>query len=266
MSQILQMRKRLKSIQNIHKVTLAMETMAITGLRRIQRQNKISEEYAKKMAEVLSLVCANQKTPDALAARSGRTFLVFLSTRGFCGNFNNNLADYFKRTYHPQPEDKIYLLGPLGLRYLRRLNYPNIDTLKYAELGKLCLEEVNNSREIFIVYNKYISILKQEEAIWKLYPFEPTSQAQNLPLVYLEPEQLCDKILPLYINALLQAKKVETLLGEYCNRFHSMRSANDNAGVLIQDLKIELNKTRQSTITAELSEVVSAFEVMRGGR
>jgi F-type H+-transporting ATPase subunit gamma len=262
MSQILQIKKRLKGIQNIYKVTKAMETMAITGLRRVQKQFRLSEDYAQGIKMILDSLNVNtplnKKEPD-------KVYVLLFSQRGFCGNFNNNLLNYFNSSYPylKRSTDKVYTVGPLANRFTKRLIKTNIEIISYEDLAKTVLSEIKAEKDIQLVYNKYFSILKQTPQLSKLYPFSTENDGDS-NTTYFEPDKktLEDNIIPLYLESLLNAKKTESLLGEYCNRFHSMKSANDNAKILIDELKIELNKTRQSTITAELSEVVSAFEVM----
>lgn len=255
MSQVLQIKKRLKGIQSIHKVTKAMETMAITGLRRIQKQEQTLQEYFKVFEELRTWL------PLPTAQTQGQAYLVFLSTRGFCGNFNNNLITYFQKNYQPQKQDSIILLGSIAGRFKHK--WPNALTKNYSDLPALCQDLFQKNFAVKAVYNQYKTILKQDPAITALYPIE-SSGTQNH--IYHEPDLniLQNKFSQDYVQAKLEKIRIESLLGEYCNRFQSMKSANDNAQILIEDLKIHLNKTRQSVITAELSEVVSAFEVLRG--
>lgn len=264
MSQILQIKKRLKGIQNIYKVTKAMETMAITGLRRIQKQYRLSEEYAQGLQQIFNSLPFKELLEKKHPAK---TYIIFFSQRGFCGNFNNNLFNYFNSSYPylKHDSDKVYVVGPLAVRFIKRLIKTNAEIIGYDQIAHVVLANIKEGREIQLIYNKFFSILKQTPQLFKLYPLQHTSQTTS-DITCLEPDQktLTKNIIPFYLEALLRAKKTETLLGEYCNRFQSMKSANDNAKILIDELKIELNKTRQSTITAELSEVVSAFEVMRG--
>lgn len=265
MSQILQIKKRLKSIQNIYKVTRAMETMAITGLRRIQKQYKNSSEYLKRLTEVFAQLCAETECGPEKKQRP-RSYFILFSLRGFCGNFNNNLLNYFNGSYPylQQKTDQVFLVGQMAQRFARRLIKTNLQIIAYDDLVKVCQAEIKADHEIQLIYNRYLSILKQDPQIYKLYPFNPPEQ-KTLPEIYFEPDKktLLENFIPLYLQAVLEGKQIETLLGEYCNRFHSMKSANDNAQLLVEELQITLNKTRQSTITAELSEVVSAFEVMK---
>ena len=117
--------------------------------------------------------------------------------------------------------------------------------------------------EIYFAYNQYISVLEQDPVVQKIYPVK--LPAQTIGDVLLEPERdvLYPELLKGYLTACLDSTYWESFAGEYYARLLNMKDANDNAEIMLNTLRIQYNKTRQLRITQELSEVMSAFDILR---
>jgi F-type H+-transporting ATPase subunit gamma len=126
---------------------------------------------------------------------------------------------------------------------------------------------------VYICNTKFINTMKQEPVIEQLLPLTAGRLAQTeaekkqygWDYIY-EPDAptVIDDLLTRYIEALVFQAVAENMASEQSARMVAMKSATDNAGTLIGELKLIYNKTRQAAITKELSEIVSGAAAISG--
>ena len=116
---------------------------------------------------------------------------------------------------------------------------------------------------VYLCYTKFINTMKQEPMVQQLLPLTPDAmkaddKSHNWDYIY-EPDaaSVIDELLERYIEALVYQAVAENLASEQSARMVAMKSASDNAGNVIGELKLVYNKTRQAAITKELSEIVA---------
>ena len=119
--------------------------------------------------------------------------------------------------------------------------------------------------EVVFAFNAFISILEQKPKIEVVFPVElgKAGEAKTEPIFEPSPETMATVLSEGYFKALVDKAFWESAAGEYCSRLLSMKTANDNATLIIDALNLLYNKTRQMKITQELSEIVSAFDVLK---
>ncbi|MFN3298381.1 ATP synthase F1 subunit gamma, partial [Caldimonas sp.] len=165
-------------------------------------------------------------------------------------------------------------IGNKGLGFLNRIganvvpqvtqlgDKPHLDRLigpvkvlldQYAE-GKL--------DAVYLCYTRFINTMKQEPVIEQLLPLaadklQADKDAHAWDYLY-EPDAptVIDELLTRYIEAIVYQAVAENMASEQSARMVAMKAATDNAGNLINELKLEYNKTRQAAITKELAEIV----------
>jgi F-type H+-transporting ATPase subunit gamma len=130
-----------------------------------------------------------------------------------------------------------------------------------AEIEKAIL--AGEDVELSFVYNELISVLEQKPTTLRVYPAD-ASAAQPAGGTLFEPDaaSLSRAVVGGYLRACFERAYWESVAGEECARLLAMRNANDNASMILDDLAVLYNKTRQARITQELSEIVSAFDVL----
>ena len=121
---------------------------------------------------------------------------------------------------------------------------------------------------VYISYTKFINTMRQEPVVEQLLPLsaskmEADSKASGTnehgwDYIY-EPDArvVIDELLLRYVEALVYQSTAENQASEQAARMVAMKSATDNAGNVIAELKLIYNKTRQAGITKELSEIVA---------
>ena len=77
------------------------------------------------------------------------------------------------------------------------------------------------------------------------------------------PEQILGSLLPRYVDTQVYQAVIESIASEHGSRMTSMSSATDNAGKMISNLTLSLNRARQATITKEIAEIVGGAEALK---
>jgi F-type H+-transporting ATPase subunit gamma len=131
--------------------------------------------------------------------------------------------------------------------------------------------------EVEIFYNGYISPLTQEVRRETLLPLqqatileaededeEDEARPEHRALVEYEPdpEEILRRLVPDYVEISVYRALLESAASELGARMTAMRNASQNAGELIDDLTLEMNRARQAEITQEILEVVAGAEAL----
>jgi F-type H+-transporting ATPase subunit gamma len=132
--------------------------------------------------------------------------------------------------------------------------------------------------QVEIFYNGYISPLTQEVRRETLLPLqqatileaeegeeeEEEDRPEHRALVEYEPdpEEILQRLVPDYVEISVYRALLESAASELGARMTAMRNASQNAGELIDDLTLEMNRARQAEITQEILEVVAGAEAL----
>ena len=283
-----EIRGKIKSVENTKKITKAMEMVAASKMRRAQERMRSARPYSDKIRNIASnLAEANPEyTHPFLVKQDGSKtvgVIVVTTDKGLCGGLNTNALRVLTtklREFEGQGKKiEAVAIGNKGFGFLNRIgakvvahaiqigDTPHLDKLigpvkvlfdAYAE-GKLSA--------VYLCYTGFINTMKQEPLIQKLLPLSAQSMDAPTPVGagkygwdYLyEPdaETVIDELLLRYTEALVYQAVAENMASEQSARMVAMKSATDNAGSVIGELKLVYNKTRQAAITKELSEIVA---------
>ncbi|MHB8535621.1 MAG: F0F1 ATP synthase subunit gamma [Sulfuricaulis sp.] len=278
-----EIRKQIKSIQNTQKITRAMEMVAASKMRKAQERMQAARPYAQKIRNVihhLHYAHPEYHHPFTLEREPRRAgFIVITSDRGLCGGLNTNLLRTTLGAMKEWAQKKVALdvctIGGKGFGFMKRTGANIVshvshlgDTPRLEDLigtMKVVLDAyVEGSLDrVFLVYNRFVSTMSQQAVVEQLLPLPPAEhdEAERLrhhwDYIY-EPDSkdVLDVLLRRYIEARVYHAAVENLSCEQAARMVAMKSASDNAGGLIDELKLRYNKARQAAITQEISEIV----------
>ena len=288
MPNLLDIRRRIKSVKNTQQITKAMKMVSAAKLRRAQDRVMMARPFANKMAEVLGEL--SQRTdPDfhhpLLDQRGDQRYLLMLITadKGLCGAFNTNLtkaAQAFIRE-NPDKNVEIMAIGRKGRDFFRNrratitsefLGLTGKGRVEYSEALEVAQTVIKQYTEdtgidkVFILYNEFRSVLSQRVVLEQLLPVshakvEETETKQPVSLVdyvYEQPaEQMFSTLLPRLIETQIFRSLLESVASEQGARMTAMDSASKNASELIESLTLNMNRIRQAAITNEIIEVVS---------
>lgn len=277
-----EIRTKIASVQSTQKITKAMEMVAASKMRKTQERMAASRPYAETMRKVIGHIALGNleyKHPYLEQRDIKRVGYLIISTdRGLCGGLNINL---FKKTLNDIKgwsekgvAVEVALIGSkatgffssAGAKVVAQTNGLG-DTPSLSDLigpVKVMLQAYDEGRldQLHVVYNKFVNTMSQVPTIDQLLPL-PKPDEKDIPshkwdyLYEPDPKPLLDTLLSRFIESQVYQGVVENLACEQAARMVAMKAATDNAGNLINDLKLVYNKARQASITQELSEIVS---------
>ena len=276
-----EIRTKIKSVQNTRKITKAMEMVAASKMRRAQERMRATRPYVEKIRNIaanISHANPEYRHPFLVSRDSVKRvgIIVVTTDKGLCGGLNTNalrLALNKVKELEAQGEEiEVCAIGNKGLGFMQRLgakvvsqvialgDKPNMDKLIGAV--KVMLDGYTQDRfdRLLIVYTKFVNTMKQEAVVEQLLPL--SGDALGAPesswdYIY-EPDAqvVLDQLLTRYIEALIYQAVSENMASEQSARMVAMKAASDNAANVIDELTLIYNKSRQASITKELSEIV----------
>jgi F-type H+-transporting ATPase subunit gamma len=278
-----EIRNKIKSVENTKKITKAMEMVAASKMRKAQERMRSARPYAEKIRVIAShLSQANSEYIHPFLEQKNdykKVGLVVISTdKGLCGGLNTNLfrqvLNKIKEIESDGKELKAVAIGNKALGFLTRIGVdvsassihlgdsPNLEDFIGSMKDFLDLFFEGDLDQIYVCSTKFINTMKQDPKIDLLLPL--TSQEFDVvnrhSWDYLyEPDSkiVIDELLKRYVESIIYQAVVENIASEQSARMVAMKSATDNAGNVIDELKLVYNKTRQAGITKELSEIVA---------
>lgn len=289
MPNLLDIRRRLKSVKNTQQITKAMKMVSAAKLKRAQDRVVTARPFANKMIEVLGELAGRTDENfhhPLLDERGDERYLVVLITadKGLCGAFNTNLikaAQAFVRE-HAGKTIEILAVGRKGRDFFRRRGILNgeyigltgkgrVDFAEAIEVARDVIKRFTENQELdkaFVIYNEFKSVLQQRVVVEQLLPVsraksdvEANASAQPVSLVdYIyeqPPAEMFSQLLPRLIETQIFRALLESVASEQGARMTAMDSASKNASELIDSLTLNMNRVRQAAITNEIIEVVS---------
>ena len=289
MPNLLDIRRRIKSVKNTQQITKAMKMVSAAKLKRAQDRVVTARPFANKMMEVLAGLA--DRTEDfhhpLLDARGDERYLLVLITadKGLCGAFNTNLIKAAQAFIRDNTDKQIDILavGRKGRDFFRRrganlvgeyIGLTGKGRVEFSEALEVARDVIRRFTEdktidkAFIIYNEFKSVLQQRVVTEQLLPVsrvaadaEPASANQPLTLVdYIyeqPPAEIFARLLPRLIETQIFRALLESIASEQGARMTAMDSASKNARELIDSLTLNMNRVRQAAITNEIIEVVS---------
>jgi len=277
-------KRRIKSVKNIEKITAAMKMVAAARLQKAQRRAESARPYADKMRAVMASLgsSAGQIEHPLLRVQEERNvaFVVMGADRGLAGSYNANVM---RKAIHEigdrSPESvKLIVTGRKAIGFLRKLPYEIVATLQsvsmdvtFADIKNVTttlrmLFETERVDAVYLVYAKFVSALRQEPTVVKLLPVaSPDDGGNGTHDFFFEPPapELLSALLPRYVDTIVYHALLESNASEQGARMTSMSAATKNAGEMIENLTLQYNKARQAAITSEIVEIVSGAEALR---
>ncbi len=278
MPALIDIRRRIRSVKSTQQITKAMKMISAAKLRRAQESIFAARPYARRMLQVLSSLAtrADHDSHPLLMDHDGnRVMLVVITAdKGMCGAFNANIVRQAARFLeaHEDRELELGLVGRKGRDHFRRrsfrvrsehvgifqaLNYPAAQQLARELIDAYTKREVD---EIHLVYNEFKSIVQQRVLVEQLLPIQPIELSPEEPaLDYIyEPSlaRIFESLVPKHVEIQVWRALLESTAAEHGARMAAMDAATKNAGEMIDDLMLYMNKVRQAAITNEIIEVV----------
>jgi F-type H+-transporting ATPase subunit gamma len=286
--------RRVRAITNTRKLTKAMELVASARLRRAQERIEAMRPYADRMLELMAgtaRASSSVRGLPLLQRREPRAVAIVPVTgdRGLAGAFNAQVlrrAVALHRELQGQGLQTRWLpVGRKGVSTLRFSRFqldgqwggfsdnPHYDDAQAIahRLTELYVEEEVD--RVVVVYNAFVSALTQRITVQDVLPIdeamlqtdEEEREHDRLVGDFIfepEPEQILERLLPVYLETELYRALLESAASEQGARMTAMRNATKAAGELIDSLTLAMNRARQAEITQEILEVVAGADAL----
>ena len=290
MANLLDIRRRIKSVKNTQQITKAMKMVSAAKLKRAQERAVSARPFAVKMAEVLTDLASQAGedfTHPLMDARGDERYLLVLVTadKGLAGAFNANLtkaAQAFIREHEGRTVE-ILAVGRKGRDFFRRrgaeivgeyIGLTGKGRIEHAEALEIARDVMRRFVEdegldkVFVIFNEFRSVISQRVVVEQILPVarveeggEDGAGATEQSLVGYKyeqpPEEIFSHLLPRLVETQIYRALLESVASEQGARMTAMDSASKNAGELIQSLTLNMNRIRQASITREIIEIVS---------
>ena len=297
MATLQDLKRRIRSVRNTRKITKAMELVAAARLRRAEERITQMRDYADRMQELTAgtaraasslrgLTLLQQREPNRVA------IVALTGDRGLAGAFNGQIlrrAFALERSLRDEGREVRWLaVGRRGRSSLEFRRYQLeqawtgfTDQPSYADAQAVAhrLADLYGNEEIdraIVVYNHYVSPLVQRVTEQQVLPISAEVLARETgeedeeherallgDFIYEpEPEQILERLLPVYVETEIYRALLESAASEHGARMTAMRNASKNAAELIDSLTLDLNRARQAEITQEILEVVAGADAL----
>lgn len=279
------LRTRIRSVRNVSQITRAMEMVAASKMRRAQQRVGASRPYSERLQAMLADVAAMASRDEAeqfplLRARPIRRAAVILITgdRGLAGSLNSNIIRRATRylvdeaaAQHIEPS--LITVGRKGRDFMRR--FQRTITAEFIAIGdrptladttaiaRVAIDEYVSERvdAVYIAYTRFVNTLVQRPEFVQILPIappeEPRARMGRYGEYVFEPsaEAVLEQILPRFVEIAVYQAILESIASYFSAQMVAMRNATDNAKSVIGELRLSLNKARQTRITNEVAEI-----------
>lgn len=280
-----EIKKRIKAVANIRRITKTMQMIATAKFAAAQQRSVATKPYTEALFGLVTDLAGSVEGlshPLLSAGKAGPELtLVITSDRGLCGPYNGSVLRAAFAMFKTTPGAKtgrLELVGKKGAGFFKFNNVPvakghafgdkpsyeNIEQLAQSYIDLFSAGEVSIVR---VVYMRYISAGKQAPEVLQLLPFKAeaiaTDKAQPQGGMTAQYEfspnadELLNDLLPAAVKAVLFQAFNDAIVSEHIARMIAMKAATDNAGKAGKLLTRKFNRARQGQITTELTEIVS---------
>jgi F-type H+-transporting ATPase subunit gamma len=293
-------KNRISSVKNIQKITRAMEMVAAARLRRAEQRIEALRPYAsaiRRMTRQAAEAAGNVPNLPILNEHESVStvgLLLVTGDRGLAGAFNSQIIRAGVRTAaEHESEGRSMTWYASGRRGVSSLTFRGLevagrytgftDRPSYGDARDIAQDLMTayvdgEVDQVEIIYNGYISPLTQEVTRETLLPLQHATileadedeedgkdRPEHSALVEYEPdpEEILKRLIPAYVEISIFRALLESTASEHGARMTAMRNASENAGDIIKDLTLQMNRERQAEITQEILEVVSGAEGLR---
>lgn len=291
MAQIRELRQRIRSVQNVAKITNALQLVSASKMRRAQSRAVAARPYAERLRYVLGNLAGqgaggeDGASHPLLQQREGNriTLIHFTPNRGLSGSLPGNLnrrAAMFLLEQNAA-NAQIVAVGRKGRDFFARSasriiaefndlpDYP--DLVDILGISRIAVEEFTsgNTDRVYVSFADFRGTVSQVPVVLQLLPVQPPAETPTrgpqVEYIYEPgPNQVLEQILPRYVDMVIYDAALESAASEQSARFVSMKNATDSANDMIDSLRLTLNKARQEQITKELLDIIGGVAAIEG--
>ncbi len=279
-----EIKKRIKAVGNIKRITKTMQMIATSKFARAQQKATASKPYVEGVFDLVAELASRSSSiehpliagPDHMKDGAPQIVLVMTSDRGLCGPYNGNVIRTSLPILRETDPLRTECVGRKGVSVLRfngfsvdhhhtqfgdQPRYEDVERLAQGYMDAFIKGEIAGVK---VVYMRFISTARQRPEVLQLLPLRPPAVEEadaggpNIEFEFSpEPEALLAELLPETVKTTLFQAFNDSVVSEHVARMVAMKAASDNAGKMGRTYKRIFNRARQAQITTELSEIIS---------
>ena len=294
MSNLKDIKRKIKSVQNTQKTTRAMKLVSTAKLRKAEEAARHSRVYALKINEVLSEIAYKINQYRSVNTESKffdvkenieKVDIIFVTAdKGLCGGFNIQTIQTVRNMINEFKAKKVKIrLRAVGKKGIEFFSFQGINLLEkyigvsssptYEKAQNIIKDAIDDfisgtTDKVILVHNGYNNMISQQIRINDIVPVEPPKlvEIETNSLMEFEPSddgKILNELLTKYFEYSMYYALVDSLAAEHSARMQAMDNATNNAKERVAQLKLSYNKARQESITTELIEIISGVESMK---
>ena len=297
MSNMREIRDRIKSINDIMKITNAMYLISSSKLKKAKKDLTATEPYFDKLLYAMRSILSRAPEdidmrffdgrPEITADKRKKAFIIITADKGMCGSYNHNVIKKAESEMEQCESAHLFVMGQVGRMYFQRkarageldvdaefiqtTQNPTLYRAMKIAVQMLELFEQKKVDDVYIVYTKMLNSMTFEPKVQRLLPLNVhnfvTSDADitrhHEATFYPTVEAVMEHLTPNFMKGLIYGAMVESFCSEQQARMTAMDSATTSAKDMLQSLSLQYNRARQAAITQEITEVVSGANSAR---
>ena len=278
------LKERIESIQDTMKITNAMYLISSSKLRKARQNYQNVLPYFTRMRDTISRVVPH--LPDEPVhpffherekENPIRAYVVLTADKGMAGAYNQNLLKFLKEQCGSDPNARFYVIGQTGYRALLHKDPRLVEEFHYGATAPtlqrardITVDAIDDFKsgkldEIYLIYTKIQNALTSEPVMERLLPLDrehlkpapkglgdPRGEVEMFP----DAKTVFEQTAPIYMHGMIFGAMTESFCAEQSARMTAMDSATKSATEMIHDLQLEYNRTRQGSITQEITEII----------
>ena len=285
------LKERIESIQDTMKITNAMYLISSSKLRKARQNYQNVLPYFTRMRDTISRVVPHlpdepvhpffheREKEDPI-----RAYVVLTADKGMAGAYNQNLLKFLKEQCGSDPNARFYVIGQTGYRALLHKDPRLVEEFHYGATAPtlqrardITVDAIDDFKsgkldEIYLIYTKIQNALTSEPVMERLLPLDrehlkpapkglgdPRGEVELVPDAWTVFEQTA----PIYMHGMIFGAMTESFCAEQSARMTAMDSATKSANDMIRDLQLEYNRTRQGSITQEITEIIGGASAVK---
>jgi len=279
-----ELRRRIRTIENVERVTDAMEKISAARLSREKARVLNARPYVEALERAVRSLATTDQPPHPLLRPNPSDdclLIVVASDKGLCGAYNSNIIHAAERFVTDHRHARLHLMtaGRKLRKFLPRTGGHVIresipapeppfeeytDELAGMVISYYLMEEIGHAH---VLYTGFHALALNRPVLKRILPIEPVPGPLPMNYYYFyEPNapDVLERLLPAYVRLTIWDAFAEAAASEHAARMVMMEQASVNARDMIEDLVLEANKLRQTSITRELLDIVGTSEALAG--
>lgn len=278
---LLDIKRRIKSVESTKKITNAMGLVATSKLRKARKELLVNQKFIDSLEPIVKNLAATISDYGDNIYFTGnnsedKLYIVMTSESGLCGGFNGGVVSYLEKLIgNERNNSKIIVVGKRGIGYVKRIGletveeYVDISDLPTVKESKVIFERAlkmytnKEVSEVNVVYCDFISPVKQKPKCVKILPIDKLQGESSQFIIEPNEQRVLNDSLNIYLKGKIRSILLSSKCSEQSSRMTAMDGATKNANDLLDSLNLKFNRVRQYMITQEISEIVGGAQAQK---